>query len=69
MGGANHNPEGGNHNPNQPNIYNPAPVQQHNMLSNELANKKRYGPPGANLFIFHLPNDWTEVELTNTFKE
>lgn len=39
------------------------------ICSNELANKQRYGPPGANLFIFHLPNDWTEVELTNTFKE
>lgn len=52
------------------NIYNPTPVPQNTLLSSEaLANKQRYGPPGANLFIFHLPNDWTEVELTNCFKE
>lgn len=49
---------------NNKNIYNPAPVLTNQALDSNL-NKTRYGPPGANLFIFHLPNDWTEVELTN----
>lgn len=55
--------------PNPTNIYNPSPVQNSLLNPDSLANKQRYGPPGANLFIFHLPNDWTEVELTNCFKE
>jgi len=25
------------------------------------------GPPGANVFIFHVPNDWTEGDLRNHF--
>lgn len=25
------------------------------------------GPPGANIFVFHVPNDWTNTELTNAF--
>jgi len=49
--------------------YNPGPLLNPTFANADLANKQRYGPPGANLFIFHLPNDWTEVELTNNFKD
>lgn len=27
------------------------------------------GPPGSNLFIFHIPNDWTQYELVRTFSQ
>jgi len=27
----------------------------------------REGPPGANLFIFHIPNDWTDASLYSMF--
>jgi len=25
------------------------------------------GPPGANIFIFHVPNDWVQTDLVNAF--
>lgn len=27
-----------------------------------------YGPPGANLFIFHLPSDWNDIDLVQHFQ-
>lgn len=27
-----------------------------------------FGPPGANLFVFHLPSDWDDVDLIRHFK-
>ncbi|KAK1940388.1 RNA recognition motif domain containing protein [Babesia divergens] len=27
------------------------------------------GPPGANLFIFHIPNEWTQYDLIRTFSQ
>ncbi|GFE55865.1 RNA recognition domain containing protein [Babesia ovis] len=27
------------------------------------------GPPGANLFIFHIPNEWTQYDLVRTFSQ
>ncbi|EDO05435.1 RNA recognition motif domain containing protein [Babesia bovis T2Bo] len=27
------------------------------------------GPPGANLFIFHIPNEWTHHDLVHTFSQ
>ncbi|GIX63973.1 CUGBP Elav-like family member 1 [Babesia caballi] len=27
------------------------------------------GPPGANLFIFHIPNEWTQADLVSTFAQ
>ncbi|ORM41161.1 Flowering time control protein FCA [Babesia sp. Xinjiang] len=27
------------------------------------------GPPGANLFIFHIPNEWTQFDLVRTFSQ
>lgn len=28
-----------------------------------------FGPPGSNLFVFHLPSDWTDAHLVEHFKE
>lgn len=30
---------------------------------------KKPGPPGANLFIFHLPNDYKDSDLMNLFSK
>jgi len=30
---------------------------------------KKHGPPGANLFIFHLPNDYRDSDLEKLFSE
>lgn len=29
--------------------------------------KKSHGPPGANVFIFHIPNEWTSGDLLRHF--
>lgn len=38
-----------------------------------VANRKNpmsssFGPPGANLFIFHVPSDWNDVDLVQHFQ-
>lgn len=30
---------------------------------------KRFGPPGSNLFLFHLPNSMKDSQLHNLFKK
>ena len=33
----------------------------------QRVSSKQFGPPGCNLFVFHLPNEWTENDLVNNF--
>ncbi|KAL4447150.1 hypothetical protein ABPG74_014002 [Tetrahymena malaccensis] len=35
----------------------------------EILSQKTTGPPGANLFIFHLPNDYRDSDLLRLFKK
>mmetsp|Transcript_19522 Transcript_19522/g.55975 ORF Transcript_19522/g.55975 Transcript_19522/m.55975 type:complete len:547 (+) Transcript_19522:104-1744(+) len=33
------------------------------------AGNQSHGPPGANIFIFHVPNEWTETDLQHHFNQ
>jgi len=44
-----------------------APYYVKSVLPSKLP--KKQGPQGSNLFIFHLPNDWTEENLNFYFKD
>jgi len=43
----------------------PSPVSAGHMQRNQGAYRR--GPPGCNLFVFHLPNEWSEPEFRNQF--
>eukprot|EP00825_Cyclidium_porcatum_P015490 TRINITY_DN1887_c0_g1_i2.p1 TRINITY_DN1887_c0_g1~~TRINITY_DN1887_c0_g1_i2.p1 ORF type:complete len:179 (+),score=36.30 TRINITY_DN1887_c0_g1_i2:433-969(+) len=49
-------------------IEQPKPPQKQPKL-NDLDGVKKIGPPGANLFIFHLPNDYKDSDLVTLFQE
>ncbi|KAK1443100.1 RNA-binding domain RBD containing protein [Babesia gibsoni] len=42
------------------------PPEFDSMMGNQSVQN---GPPGSNLFIFHIPNDWTQYELIRTFSQ
>lgn len=45
-------------------------IQQEVNMLNDIPNPtKRFGPPGSNLFLFHLPNNMKDSELYNLFKK
>ncbi|KAL8444536.1 hypothetical protein Emag_005432 [Eimeria magna] len=37
------------------------------LKARRLRDKKSHGPPGANVFIFHIPNEWTSGDLLRHF--
>jgi RNA recognition motif-containing protein len=39
-----------------------------NSLNDMHTSNRKLGPPGSNLFLFHLPNDMKDSELYNHFK-
>ncbi|KAL8446432.1 hypothetical protein Emed_004886 [Eimeria media] len=42
--------------------------ESHDSLkARRLRDKKSHGPPGANVFIFHIPNEWTSGDLLRHF--
>ena len=43
--------------------------QQYDTLVGNSNMRPREGPPGANLFIYHLPHDLTDADLTTLFAE
>ncbi|KAL4497275.1 hypothetical protein ABPG72_011210 [Tetrahymena utriculariae] len=50
---------------------NPRPTRNDPVVINDRKDVygKKHGPPGANLFIFHLPNDYRDSDLEKLFKE
>lgn len=45
-------------------------IQQEVNTLNDMQNTQRkLGPPGSNLFLFHLPNDMKDSELFEIFKK
>lgn len=40
----------------------------HNVAPNAVG-AQTHGPPGANVFIFHIPNAWTEEDLVRNFAQ
>jgi len=39
----------------------------HPVVDGTSAQKKTSGPPGANLFVLHLPPEWSDIELLTAF--
>jgi len=37
-------------------------------LSHQSVNSSSYGPPGSNLFIFHIPSEWGDADLIHRFQ-
>ncbi|KAL8425145.1 hypothetical protein Efla_006106 [Eimeria flavescens] len=37
------------------------------LKGRRVRDKKAHGPPGANVFIFHIPNEWTSGDLLRHF--
>ncbi|CDJ39815.1 hypothetical protein, conserved [Eimeria tenella] len=33
------------------------------------AGREQSGPPGANIFVFHVPNEWNYFDLLNSFSQ
>ena len=52
-----------------PNAFQPAVAAAAAAANSSLspAGKQIEGPDGANLFIYHLPQEFTDVDLTQTF--
>jgi len=45
------------------------PMPQYNpMMGSAPQSLEGTGPLGANVFVFHVPNDWTQHDLANAFK-
>eukprot|EP00745_Piridium_sociabile_P036777 TRINITY_DN66382_c0_g2_i1.p1 TRINITY_DN66382_c0_g2~~TRINITY_DN66382_c0_g2_i1.p1 ORF type:complete len:532 (+),score=63.69 TRINITY_DN66382_c0_g2_i1:69-1664(+) len=48
-------------------IDRPPPAMYMGMSPLSPAANQSYGPPGANVFVFHIPNEWIENDLHQTF--
>lgn len=45
----------------------PADCRESLKAGGVVRDKKSHGPPGANVFIFHIPNEWTSGDLLRHF--
>ncbi|CBZ54017.1 CUG-BP-and ETR-3-like factor 3, related [Neospora caninum Liverpool] len=52
---------------NQASMFSGGVGLHHGSVNSGIGGSETAGPPGANVFVFHIPNEWTKADLIQTF--